>query len=88
MAALVDTRAKTRTHFSTGVKDAEQVRADTKAATNRNSSTDVVDTPVAEEPGQEEEERIHHHQRPPALVAMVFWPVIAITTNVITASIV
>jgi hypothetical protein len=79
MAELVDIRVKAHTPMSTGVRDALVMRV----ATHKHFAMAVVDTRPEEEEEAEAAER-----RPPALVVMVYWPVIAITTNVITASIV
>jgi hypothetical protein len=83
MAELVDIRVKANTPMSTGVRDALVMRV----ATHKHFAMAVVDTRPEEEE-EEEEEAAAAERRPPAPVAMVFWPVIAITTNVITASIV
>ena len=80
----MDIRVKANTPMSTGVRDALVMRV----ATHKHFAMAVVDTRPEEEEEEEEEEAAAAERRPPALVVMVYWPVIAITTNVITASIV
>jgi protein tyrosine phosphatase (PTP) superfamily phosphohydrolase (DUF442 family) len=84
MAELVDIRVKAHTPMSTGVRDALVMRV----ATHKHFAMAVVDTRPEEEEEEEAEAAEAAERRPPALVVMVYWPVIAITTNVITASIV
>jgi protein tyrosine phosphatase (PTP) superfamily phosphohydrolase (DUF442 family) len=84
MAELVDIRVKANTPMSTGVRDALVMRV----ATHKHFAMAVVDTRPEEEEEEEAEAAEAAERRPPALVVMVYWPVIAITTNVITASIV
>ena len=89
MEVVADIRVTVSTPMSTGVKDVEQVQAATKAATISFLEKAVVDTPLEEE--EEEEEEGHpqaeeEEEHPPALVAMAYWPVTAIGTNVLVVS--
>ena len=90
MAMVADIRVTASIPMSTGVKDVEQVQAATKAATISFLEKAVVDTPLEEEEEEEEEEghpqAEEEEEHPPALVAMAYWPVTAIGTNVLVVS--
>jgi hypothetical protein len=83
MAELVDIRVKAHTPMSTGVRDALVMRV----ATHKHFAMAVVDTRPEEEEAEEEAEAAEAAERRlPALVVMVYCPVIPIDTNVLTAS--
>jgi hypothetical protein len=80
MVKLVDTRVKVHTPTSTGVRDALVMRV----AMRKTLESDAVD--IRAEEAEEAEEAEAAERRLPALVAMVYWPVIPTDTNVLAAS--